>query len=285
MHRKSGPEVLKRHQVTVSGKESGQPIVFGHGFGTDQSMWRFLTPAFADTFRIVVFDSVGHGRAAVDNRAADRYGTPSAYADDLLQICQGLDLRNVIFVGHSVSGIIGVLAANLAPDRFAGLVLIGSSPRYLNDAGYVGGYTLEDITDILETIDSNFVSWSRLAGPASIGDHGRGEPTPSCALGPVEGVVDSLVRTDERIVRQFARATFLSDHRADLAVTRTPTLVLHCSGDTLVPRSVGEYVAHEIPGGRFELIASTGHFPHLSASDHTTDAIRRFLPTVSSTAP
>lgn len=283
MHRYDDHAVLKRHRVTVSGEPSGPPMVFGHGFATDQSMWRFLTPAFADTFRIVAFDYLGHGHAAVDDRAVDRYDTLSAYADDLLEICQVLDLRDAIFVGHSVSGIIGVLAANRDPGRFAGLVLIGSSPRYVNDGDYVGGYTAEEMTDVLDTIDTNYRSWSKSAAAELVGRPGEGESARGSAQGLVDSLVRSFARTDERVARQFARATFLSDHRADLAVTEVPTLVLHCSGDTLVPRSVGEYVARHIPHSRYELIAATGHFPHLSAPEQTTDAIRRFLPTLSAT--
>lgn len=282
MGRCTGSAVLERHGVTVSGVAGGQPIVFGHGFGTDQNMWRILAPDFTDIYRTVLFDYVGHG-PAVDPcvRAADRYGTLAAYADDLLHICRALDLADVIFVGHSVSGIIGALAANRDPNLFAGLVLIGASPRYINDGDYIGGYTAGDIADILDTIDNNFVSWSRLVATAPVGD-----PVPDAAVRrSAHSLVGSLVHrfalTDERIARKFARATFLSDHRADLPDVRTPTLVLHCSGDTLVPRTVGEYVARHIPDSRFELITANGHFPHLTAPSQTTAALRRFLQALS----
>jgi sigma-B regulation protein RsbQ len=264
--------VLDSHRVVASGSPHHQPILFGHGYGTDQSMWRFLAPLFVDTHRVVVFDYRGHGDATRDGLDDDRYTALDRYASDVLEICHALNLRDVVFVGHSVSGIIGVLAANAEPDRFAGLVLIGSSPRFLNDVGYVGGYTRADIAGLIDNIDSNLLNWAVSAAPDLIGEPGQEELS--------DDVARRLARTDHRMARQFARATFLSDHRADVAKVSVPTLVLHCSADTVVPPVVGEYLAGHIPHSRYESINATGHFPHLSAPDQISTAVFDFLPTL-----
>jgi sigma-B regulation protein RsbQ len=260
---------LDRNNVKISGQETGQAILFAHGFGCDQNMWRFVAPAFEDTHRVVLFDHVGAGQS--DAAAYDRgkYASLNGYASDVLDICHTLGLTQAIFVGHSVSSMIGVLAAVREPDRFEKLVLVGPSPRYVDDEGYTGGFSREDIDGLLESLDSNYLGWSSAMAPVIMGNPDRPE------LG--EELTESFCRTDPDIAARFARATFLSDNRADLAGVSVPTLVLQCSDDVIAPVVVGEYVHREIPGSEFVLLAATGHCPNLSAPAETTEAIRAFV--------
>jgi sigma-B regulation protein RsbQ len=261
--------VSTRNNVSVRGVLDGQPMVFAHGFGCDQTMWRHVTPAFADTHRIVLFDHVGAGKS--DLRAYDRakYSTLDGYAADVLEICRELELRDVIFVGHSVSSMIGVLAAAREPERFARLIMVGPSPRYLDDEGYEGGFAREDIEGLLDSLDSNYLGWSHTYAPAIMGRHDRPD------LG--EELTNSFCRTDPEIARHFARVTFLSDNRADLARVSTPSLVLQCSDDIIAPRSVGEYVHEQLANSELVYLRAKGHCPNLSAPEETIDAIRSFL--------
>ena len=244
-------------------------MVFAHGFGCDQNMWRFVAPAFEDEYRVVLFDHVGAGRSdsAAYNRT--RYSSLHGYASDVLDICRELDLRNVIFVGHSVSAAIGVLAANQEPERFDALVLVGPSPCYIDDGDYVGGFSREDIDGLLESLDSNYLGWSSAMAPVIMGNPDRPE------LG--EELTNSFCRTDPTIARHFARVTFLSDNREDLPKVRARTLVLQCSEDAIAPQCVGEYVHRNIPGSELVLLNATGHCPNLSAPEETIAAIRAFL--------
>jgi sigma-B regulation protein RsbQ len=258
-----------RNNVRLSGAERGRPMVFAHGFGCDQNMWRYVTPAFEGDHRIVLFDHVGAGHSDLSAYKPDKYADLTGYADDVLEICRELDLTDVIFVGHSVSAMIGVLASAREPDRFAKLVLVGPSPRYVNDGDYVGGFTSDDIEDLLESLDSNYLGWSRAMAPVIMGRPDRPE------LG--EELTESFCRTDPEVARHFARATFLADNRADLARVRVPTLVLQCSSDVIAPLAVGEYVHRAIQGSRLVVLKATGHCPNLSAPDETAAAIRAFV--------
>jgi sigma-B regulation protein RsbQ len=262
---------VDRFNVRTSGRPDGQPIVFAHGFGCDQNMWRHVAPAFEKDYRVVLFDHVGAGGSDLSAYDPDRYSTLAGYADDVLRLCRELDLHDVVFVGHSVSSMIGVLAALREPERFAKLVLVGPSPRYVNDDTYVGGFEKEDITELLESLDSNYLGWSSVMAPVIMGNPERPE------LGAE--LTASFCRTDPDIARQFARVTFLSDNRADLARVRTPTLVLQCSDDAIAPIEVGTFVADTIPDSRLVLLQATGHCPNLSAPEATTDAIAAFLRT------
>jgi sigma-B regulation protein RsbQ len=264
-------DVLRRNNVTVSGDPAGQPMLFAHGFGCDQNMWRFVAAPFQATHRVVVFDYVGFGESDHAAWDAERYASLRGYADDVLEICRELDLSDVIFVGHSVSSMIGVLAANADPERFAKLVLVGPSPRYIDDDGYVGGFTREDITGLLESLESNYLGWSSTMAPVIVGNPDRPE------LG--EELTNSFCRTDPEIAAHFARVTFLSDNREDLESVRIPTLVLQCSDDAIAPRSVGEYVHERVRESELVLMRATGHCPNLSAPDETIAAIRAFVET------
>ncbi len=260
---------LERHNVNFTGQPDGQPIVFAHGFGCDQAMWRFVAPHFEDDFRVVLFDHVGAGGSDSSAYDPERYSSLSGYAADVVELCRELDLRDVIFVGHSVSSMIGALASIEAPDLFAKLVFVGPSPRYIDDDGYVGGFAEADIEGLLDSLASNYLGWSSAMAPVIMGNADRP------ALG--QELTESFCRSDPEIARRFARATFLSDNREDLARVTTPTLVLQCSNDVIAPVAVGEYVRDSLPDAAYVLLEATGHCPNLSAPDETTAAIDAFV--------
>jgi sigma-B regulation protein RsbQ len=260
---------VARNNVKVSGRPDGRAMLFAHGFGCDQHMWRFVAPAFEEDHRVVLFDHVGAGESDAAAYDPDRYAALDGYAEDVLEICRELDVTDAIFVGHSVSSMIGVLAAAREPGRIGRLVLVGPSPRYIDADGYVGGFSRADIEELLESLDSNFLGWSSAMAPVIMGNPGRPE------LG--EELTASFCRTDPEIAARFARVTFMSDNRADLAGVDVPTLVLQCSEDAIAPRAVGEYVHREIAGSELVLLSATGHCPNLSAPAETVDAIRAFV--------
>jgi sigma-B regulation protein RsbQ len=261
--------VAARNNVRLSGAHTGQPMLFAHGFGCDQQMWRLVTPAFEDDYRIVLFDHVGSGGSDQSAYDRDRYGSLDGYAEDVLEICRELDLERVIFVGHSVSAMIGVLAAIREPERFEKLILVGPSPRYVDDGDYVGGFTRADIDELLDSLESNYLGWSRAMAPIVMGNADRPE------LG--EELTNSFCRTDPEIAAHFARVTFLSDNRADLAKVKIPSLILQCREDAIAPRTVGEYVDSQMPSSRLVVMNATGHCPNLSAPAETIAAIGAFL--------
>ncbi len=260
--------VLTRNNVRVIG-DGTRPILFAHGYGCDQSMWRFVAGAFAADHRVILFDHVGAGGSDLSAYDAERYGTLHGYAEDVLEICRALDLRDVVFVGHSVSATIGVLAAVREPERFAKLVLVGPSPRYMNDGDYKGGFSREDLDGLIETLDSNQLGWSSAMAPVIMGNPERPELS--------DELRNSFCRTDPEIARRFARVTFFSDNRADLARVTTPSLILQCSDDAIASEAVGAYVHAHIPGSRLVHLEATGHCPHMSAPDETIAAMRAFL--------
>ena len=264
-----GADVLVRNNVTVSGDPAGRPMIFAHGFGCDQNMWRFVLPGFEDRYRTVLFDYVGAGASDLAAYDPERYATLKGYAADVLEICEALDLTDVVFVGHSVSAMVGVLAAAAAPERFGALVLIGPSPRYINDADYVGGFTEEDIAGLLVSLDSNYLGWSSAMAPVIMGNPDRPE------LGAE--LTASFCRTDPEIQKRFARVTFMSDNRADLAKVGVPALVLQCSDDVIAPDAVGEYVHRNLPESHLVRLQASGHCPNLSAPEETIAAISSFL--------
>lgn len=262
---------LRRNAVTFSGNDLGQPMILAHGYGCDQNMWRLITPAFADRYRLVLFDHVGNGRSDLAAYDDVRYSTLGGYADDILEIVHEHDLRDVVFVGHSVSAVIGVLAANRAPERFARLVLIGPSPRYVDEPadGYVGGFARADVDSLLDALDSNYLGWSSQMAPVIMGNADR----PALA----EELTNSFCRTDPTIAKKFARVTFLSDNRDDLLKLRTPALILQCSDDVIAPRVVGDYVHKHTAGSTLVYMNATGHCPNLSAPGETIDAMKAWL--------
>ncbi|MFP8962080.1 alpha/beta fold hydrolase [Streptomyces nanhaiensis] len=261
-------DVFRRHNVTVTGREDGPVVVLAHGFGCDQNMWRLVAPVLAEEFRVVLFDHVGSGDSDPSAWNEKRYSSLEGYAQDVLEICRGLELRDVTFVGHSVSAMIGVLAALREPERFAGLVLLTPSPSYIDDGEYRGGFSEADIEELLESLESNYLGWSSVMAPVIMGNPDRPE------LG--EELTNSFCRTDPRMARVFARTTFLSDNREDLAGVTVPTLVVECAQDTLAPREVGAFVRDRIAGSTLVTLDAHGHCPQLSAPGPTAEAIASF---------
>lgn len=261
--------VIARNRVRVSGDADGRPMVFAHGFGCDQEMWRLVVPEFEGDHRVVRFDHVGSGRSDLSAYDPVRYGSLDGYASDVVEICRELQLDDVVLVGHSVSAMMGVLAAAQAPELFGALVMVGPNPRYVDDGDYTGGFSREDVAALLESLDSNHLGWSAAMAPVVMGNPDRPELTAE--------LTNSFCRTDPDIARQFARVTFLSDNRADLPGVRVPTLVLQCTDDAIAPEAVGRYVHAQVPGSVFTRLRATGHCPHLSAPAETAAAIRAFL--------
>ena len=262
--------VLSRNNVKVFGSGS-QPMLFAHGFGCDQNMWRFVAPAFADDYRIVLFDYVGSGKSDLGAYSPQRYSSLNGYAQDLLEVCYALELENVIFVGHSVSSMVGVLAAIREPALFAHLILVGPSPRYINDPPYIGGFERRDIEELLDTMEKNYIGWANFMAPAIVKNPDRPELA--------EELTESFCSTDPVIARRFAEATFFADNRADLPKVRVPSLILQCSDDIIAPASVGEFVHRELAESTLYYMKATGHCPHLSDPAETIDAIKGYLAT------
>lgn len=229
-------------------------------------MWRLITPTFEDNFKVVLFDHVGAGQSDLAAFDPEKYNTLQGYAQDVLEICAELELRDVIFVGHSVSATIGVLAAIEEPERFSKLILVGPSPCYINDADYTGGFTRTDIDGLLDFLDSNHLGWSKTMAPMIMGNPERPELS--------EELANSFCRTDPEIAKHFARVTFLSDNRADLPHLKVPAVILQCSQDAIAPTPVGEYMHRKLRDSRLFYLKATGHIPHLSAPAETIEAIQ-----------
>ena len=263
-------DVLTRNNVKILGKGT-QPMLFAHGFGCDQHMWRYITPAFENDYRIILFDYVGAGGSDLAAYHPDRYGNLHGYALDVVEICAALQLKDTIFVGHSVSSMIGLLAAIEAPEHFAKLVMVGPSPCYINDTGYKGGFERSDIEGLLDTMDKNYIGWANFLAPQIMGHAERPE------LG--EELKESFCSTDPVIARQFAEATFFSDNRSDLPKTDLPTLILQCSEDIIAPVEVGEYLSRNLKNSTLRVMKATGHCPHMSEPEETITLIRQYLST------
>jgi sigma-B regulation protein RsbQ len=261
-------KVVKRNNVTIKGK-GDKTMLFAHGYGCDQNMWRYITPAFEPDYKVVLFDYVGFGRADNSGYSSQRYSSLQAYADDVLEICAELDLQDVIFVGHSVSAMIGILAAIKEPSRFTKLVLIGPSPRYINDSDYVGGFTQEGIEGLLASLDSDYLSWANATAPAIMGNPNKPE------LG--QELAQSFCRSNQAIAKDFARVTFLSDNRQELQDLKTEALILQCSEDIIAPQEVGKYMHQQLPNSTLVVLNATGHCPNLSAPAETIAAMKAFL--------
>jgi sigma-B regulation protein RsbQ len=262
--------IARRNNVRVFGKGT-QPMLFAHGFGCDQNMWRFVTPAFEEDYRIVLFDYVGAGKSDVSAYNPERYSSLQGYAQDILDICAELQLNDVILVGHSVSSMTGLLAAVEAPGYFSHIIMVGPSPCYINEEGYVGGFERRDIEGLLETMEKNYIGWANFLAPNIMGHKERPE------LG--QELVDSFCSTDPVIASQFARATFFSDNRRDLAKLKVPSLILQCSEDIIAPVEVGQYLHRQVPGSTLKVMSATGHCPHMSEPEETIALIKEYLST------
>ncbi|MCX6590439.1 MAG: alpha/beta hydrolase [Acidobacteria bacterium] len=258
----------RRNNVTLHG-HGETTMMLVHGFGCDQNMWRLVAPAFAGRFRVLLFDYTGCGQSDIAQYDPVRYSSLEGYAQDVLDIADELDIKRMVFVGHSVSAMIGILAANRQPERFGHLILVGPSPCYLNDDAYHGGFTRMQLEDLLDVLDSNHLGWSQAMAPVIMGNPERPD------LG--EELATSFCRMRPDIASRFARVTFLSDHRQDLSQVSLPSLILQCSQDPIAPEAVGEYINRMIPGSQLVQMAATGHCPNLSAPRETIAAIQHYL--------
>lgn len=246
-------DIRRRNNISITGRVDGPVVLLAHGFGCDQNMWRLVVPTLAKNYRVVLFDYVGSGGADSSAWSEQRYSSLEGYASDVLEVCEELDLQDVAFVGHSVSAMVGVLAAAKAPQRFSSLVMVAPSPRYIDEDGYRGGFSADDIDELLESLESNYLGWSAAMAPVIMGNPERPE------LG--EELSTSFCATDPAMARVFARTTFLSDSRDDLKKVTVPTLVLECSQDVIAPREVGAYVHQAIPGSRLDHVGGDGPLP------------------------
>lgn len=260
----------RRNNVNVVGNlDAPATMVFAHGFGCDQSMWGALAPAFGDRYRVVLFDLVGSGGSDLTAYDREKYDTLQGHADDAIEIVREFARGPVVFVGHSVSSMVGLRADLSARDAFAAHIMVGPSPSYVDDGDYIGGFKRTDIDSLLETLESNYLGWSSTMAPVIMG--APGQPELSTAL------TNSFCRTDPEIAKHFARVTFLSDLRADLPQLKTPTLILQCSDDIIAPRAVGDYMQRVMPRAKLALIDNVGHCPHMSAPSACTEAMVAFL--------
>lgn len=259
--------VLERNNVKLRG--AGRAMLFAHGFGCDQNMWRFVAPAFEARYKTVLFDNVGAGKSDLTAYSFEKYSDLGGYADDIIEIARALELKDAVFVGHSVSAMVGVLAAERAPDIFSALVLVCPSPCYINDGDYVGGFTAPQIEELLQSLDENHLGWSAAMAPVIMGNPDRHELA--------EELTNSFCRTDPEIAKHFARVTFMSDCRESLSRVNAPTLILQCSQDVIAPLSVGEYVHQRMPKSELVVMDATGHCPNLSAPLETIKAMDAFL--------
>jgi sigma-B regulation protein RsbQ len=261
--------ILARNNVKVFGRGT-QPMLFAHGFGCDQNMWRFVTPAFEDDYRIVLFDYVGSGKSDLREYDPERYGSLDGYTQDVLDVCAALDLREIIFVGHSVSGVVGMLASVREPERFERLILVGPSPRYVNEPpDYVGGFERADIEGLLDVMEKNYIGWANFLAPVVMKNPERPELT--------RELEESFCSTDPKIARKFAEVTFFSDNRDDLPKVTVPSLIMQCSEDAIAPPEVGAYLHRRLPRSTLRVMRATGHCPHMSHPEETVQLIREYL--------
>lgn len=259
-----------RNNIKIKGKGENV-ILFAHGYGCDQNMWRFIIPAFEENYKIVTFDHVGSGKSDWSSYNKNKYSDLKGYASDVVEICEKLNLDKVILVAHSVSAMIALLAAQKRPDLFTRIIMIGPSPKYINDNEYFGGFSEEDIMDMIDALDNNYLGWSSSITPVIMGNPDKPELT--------EELKNSFCQHDPEIAKHFARVTFLGDNRKDLPTLTTPTLIIQCSEDIIAPVKVGEYVYKSIPNSRMSMIEATGHCPHLSHPKQTIDIIKNYLNT------
>jgi sigma-B regulation protein RsbQ len=247
-----------------------QPMMFAHGFGCDQNMWRFVAPEFENEYKVILFDYVGSGRSEAGSFSPDRYQDLSGYARDVIEICDALDVTDVIFVGHSVSSVIGMLASIERPELFSQLIMIGPSPRYINEPpDYFGGFERADIEGLLDLMDKNYLGWASFLAPVIMKNQDRPELT-----GELE---TSFCSTDPTMARRFAEATFFGDNRSDLRDVSVPSLIMQCSDDAIAPLAVGDYLHRNLPQSTLRVLNATGHCPHMSHPDETIAAIREYL--------
>lgn len=262
------PDVIKRNNVIIHG-EGTQVMMMAHGYGCDQNMWRFITPAFSSKYKIVLFDHVGSGKSDISAYDYNKYASLQGYADDIIEICESLNLKNVILMGHSVASMMGLLAANKAPHLFDTLIMVCPSPRYINDETYYGGFEEADINELLESLESNYLGWSSAIAPVIMGNADKPELS--------EELANSFCQNNPEIAKHFARVTFLGDNRKDLSELTTRTLILQCTADVIAPEDVGKYVNEQLQNSTMVAMEATGHCPHISAPKETVELVTKFL--------
>jgi sigma-B regulation protein RsbQ len=261
--------VLKRNNVSIIGT-GPQDLVFAHGFGCDQNMWRFLTPEFVEQYRVILFDYTGSGQSDINGYDLRKYSKLEGYADDILDICRALKLQNVILIGHSVSATIATLAAIRAPEQFSRLIHICPSPCFLNDPpAYMGGFELSDLEELLSLMDKNYIGWANYLAPIVIGGQASDILTGELS--------DSFCSTDPVVTKNFARTTFMSDNRADYAKTPVPVLIIQSQIDNLASLEVGEFLHRITPKSKMRVIESEGHCPHMTHPSLVVNAIKSYL--------
>lgn len=262
-------DVLKRNHVRVIG-QGEQTIMFAHGFGCDQEMWQYIAPTFAEKYRVILFDYVGSGNSDHTAYQSEKYKTLEGYKQDVLDVIEAMDLESVLFIGHSISSMIGMLAAIERPEYFEKLVMIGPSPCYLNDSdGYKGGFDESDIKELLTMMEMNFAGWASYMAPFAMDQ--------SKDLKLTQDLENSFVSTNPRIAREFAEVTFFSDYRESVPLLKTPTLIIQCSDDSIVPIEVGNYLHSYLPNSTLQVINANGHYPHISQPVETTKMITDYL--------
>lgn len=262
------PDLLQRHNVTVVGPASGPTLLLAHGFGCDQSMWRHVLPELVADHHVVLFDHDGAAGTRAEDFDFERHEQLDGYAADVVDLVRAMDLHDVVLVGHSVSAVIGALATIEAPERFRGLAMVSPSPRYVDDDGYVGGFSRADIEGLLETMDRNYLGWaSGMADLVAGGDR----------TGASQELENSFCRTDPQIARHFARTTFLGDNRDDLVHVPVPCLVIQSTHDTIAPPAVGRFVTEQLPDAALRTVDTVGHCPHLTEPVATATELRRFV--------
>lgn len=259
---------IQRNNVTVKGKGT-QVMLFAHGFGCDQNMWRFITPAFLEDYKVILFDHVGAGNSDISAYNTEKYSQLEGYAADIINICEEMELSDIIFVGHSVSSIIGMIASIEKPHLFKSLIMVSPSPSYINDGDYYGGFTRDQINELMESLDNNHLGWSMTMAPIIMANPEREELA--------EELTDSFCRSNPDIAKEFARTTFLSDKRALLPEVNIPTLILQCSEDVIAPEEVGIFMHEKIKDSKIVMMKATGHCPNLSAPEETIEAMKTFL--------
>lgn len=260
--------IVVRNNVTILG-HGDQPLIFAHGFGCDQNMWRFITPAFMDKYKIILFDYVGSGNSDINAYSSEKYQSLQGYVQDLLDIIETLSLQNSIFVGHSISAMIGLLASIQHPDYFKKLIMIGPSPCYLNDEGYQGGFERSDIAELLDMMEMNFTGWASYMAPIAMSNPDQPALT--------QELKQTFIAADPIIAKEFAEVTFLSDHRSELPKVSVPSLIIQCSEDSIVPISVGDYLHQHLKNSTLQLMEAKGHYPHISHPNETIQCIADFL--------
>jgi len=262
-------DIQIRNNVKIFGNGE-QPIVFAHGFGCDQEMWRYIVPSFEEDYRVVLFDYVGSGESQLAYYNRDKYNSLQGYADDVIDIMETLNLQNAIFVGHSVSGMIGMLASIREPEYFERIVMLGPSPRYMNDLpDYYGGFEKHEIKELLNMMEMNFIGWASYLAPIVMQNADRKELS--------EELEKSFCSRDPHIARQFAEVTFMSDCREDLVEASVPSLILQCADDSIAPVEVGDYLHAHLKNSTLQQMCARGHYPHLSHPEETTRLIKQYL--------